>query len=513
MFEQNQKAGSGPGKKIVIVGGGTAGWMAANLMAKSWIQKGFEITLIESPDIGIIGVGEGSTPQLKGFMDSLGITEQQWMPVCNATYKLGIAFKGWSVRPGFTSYFHPFPAQPDDYTAPAFFHNSYVRRQGVDVEGHPDHFFLATHLAAQKKSPVASENFPFEINYGYHFDSTLLGQFLAQFARDQGVKHVQTTINDVRLSSNGDIASVMTDDGQEIFGDLFVDCSGFRGLLIQQALKTDFVSFGKNLFNDSAVVVQTPGEDELESQTISTALKYGWSWKIPLTSRIGNGYVFSSSFCTPDQAETEFRQHLGLLDSDVAVRHLKMKVGRLEQHWMKNCVAVGLSQGFIEPLEATALHLVQETVEGFIDAFEKGGFTDTNRAPFNKSINDRFEAVRNYIVAHYRVNSRNDTDYWIENGRNEHLSSSLRAVLETWVRGKNISDELDRQDIDRYYPSISWNCLLAGYGLYPEQHQLKPGNALAHKYKLEEIHSFIRRCGLNFRSHREEIDRLVNAAR
>jgi hypothetical protein len=179
-----------PGKKkIIIVGGGTAGWMAANLMVARWGKSSADICLLESPQIGIIGVGEGSTPQLKGFMDSLGIEEAEWMPECNATYKAGISFRNWSVIPGFTSYFHPFPAQPDDYTAPGFFHNSFVRRKGIDVEGHPDHFFLASYLAKQKLAPVASENFPFEINYGYHFDSTLLGKFLGRKAVSRGVIH------------------------------------------------------------------------------------------------------------------------------------------------------------------------------------------------------------------------------------------------------------------------------------------------------------------------------------
>jgi 2-polyprenyl-6-methoxyphenol hydroxylase-like FAD-dependent oxidoreductase len=492
-------------KKIVIVGGGTAGWMAANLMAARWGKLGFEISLIESPDIGIIGVGEGSTPQLKGFMNSLGIRESDWMPACNATYKLGITFKDWSVRSGFSSYFHPFPAQPDDYTAPAFFHNSFVRRQGIDVEGHPDHFFLATHLARQKKSPIAAESFPFEINYGYHFDASLLGKFLGGLARARGVRHIQATIDDVRVNDNGDIDSVVTSNGECINGDLFVDCSGFRGLLIQQTLKGKFIPFASNLFNDAAVVMPTPTQEHVESQTISTALRHGWAWSIPLTSRVGNGYVFSSSFCSKDAAETELRAHLGLLDSDVEARHLNMKVGRLEQHWVNNCVAVGLSQGFIEPLEATALHLVQETVEGFIDTYEKGGFGALHRQVFNKSISDRFEAVRNYIVAHYRVNSRTDTEYWIQNGRNENISESLRAIINTWVTGKNLSDELERQKIDQYYPSISWHCLLAGYGIYPDQGQLKPGNELANKYKLEEIRSFIERCGLNFKSHRSQL--------
>lgn len=492
-------------KKIVIVGGGTAGWMAANLMVARWINSGFEIILLESPQIGIIGVGEGSTPQLKGFMDSLNIPESEWMPACNATYKVGITFRNWSTLPGFTNYFHPFPAQPDDYTAPAFFYNSFVRRKGIDVEAHPDHFFLATYLARHKLSPIAGENFPFEIGYGYHFDSTLLGKFLGKKAIARGVVHQEATVNNVQLNDQGDIASITTETGEVIHGDIFIDCTGFQGLLIQKALKVPFKSFSENLFNTSAVVMPTPVGETIESQTISTALKYGWAWAIPLTSRIGNGYVYSSHYCTKDQAEAELRAHLGLLDSDVQARHIQMNVGRLDQHWAKNCLAVGLSQGFIEPLEATALHLVQETIQGFIENYEEGSFSSANRDKFNESINQRFEAIRDYIVCHYRVNSRKDTEYWRANANNEKLSDSLRSIIMTWVGSKNLSEELERQKILGYYPSASWHCLLAGYGIYPAPEQLKPGNELAHKYNLEKITNFIHRCGMNFRSHTQQL--------
>lgn len=495
-------------KKIVIVGGGTAGWMAANLMAKSWSDQAIEITLLESKDIGIIGVGEGSTPQLKGFMDFLGVKEADWMERCNATYKNGITFAGWSSKPGFSSYFHPFPAQPDDYSAPAFFHNSFIRRKGIDVNGHPDDFFLATYLAKHKLAPIADYHFPFEINYGYHFDSHLLGQFLGEHAKNLGVKHIQTTIVDVKNHLNGDIAAVVDDKGMEYSGDIFLDCTGFKGLLIQENLKVPFESFGQNLFNDAAVVLPTDQTHELASETVSTALSNGWAWKIPLTNRNGNGYVYSRQYCDADQAETELRAHLGLLDSDVQARHLSMKVGQVNKHWHKNCVAVGLSQGFIEPLEATALHIVQETIQGFIDHYQAGQFSNQKQNDFNRDIYMRYQAIRDYIVAHYRVNSRNDSQYWLDNANNNYLSPSLVAILQTWMKGENLTDELARQKIDNYYPSVSWHCLLAGYGIYPEQHQLIKGNEFANKYDVGTIKNYIERCGLNFKAHRDILEKL-----
>ncbi len=495
-------------KKIIIVGGGTAGWMAANILARRWRDRSVDILLVESSEIGTIGVGEGSTPQLKSFFDYMGISELDWMPECAATYKTGIKFKGWSTKVGFTDYFHPFPSQPDDYTAPAFFYNSFLRRKGIDLAAHPDEFFLASYLAEHQLAPIAAYEFPFKVGYGYHFDSGLLGKFLRKHALQLGVRHLDARVQEVKVGENGYIKQLVMQDQQTCEADLFIDCTGFSGLLIQQTLKVPFISFAKNLFNDSAVVMPSPQGKSLHPQTVSTALSHGWMWNIPLTSRIGNGYVYSSDFCSPDAAESELRRQLHLQDADVEARHLKMKVGRVEQHWSKNCLAVGLSQGFIEPLEATALHLVQETILAFAEAYEQGGNSEQQQGNFNAVINRRFEAVRDYIVCHYRVNSRNDSDYWRANSTNNYLSESLRALLETWMAGENLTQEIERQAIGGYYPSASWHCLLAGYGIFPEQAQLRPGNQQAHKYNLRDIADFIRRCALNFPIHSQALKQL-----
>lgn len=490
-------------KKILIVGGGTAGWMAANLMVSCWKPLGIEIGLLESPDIGIIGVGEGSTPQLKSFFDFLKIPESEWMPACNATYKTGIRFNDWSTKPGYNSYFHPFDSELDVHTQPAFFYNCDVRRKAVDVYAHPDRFYVNAALAKQKLGPHPHDNFPFKIGYGYHFDSGLLGQFLRDKAKAQGVNHYQAKVVEVKQHSSGDIASVHSDKGEVFAADFFVDCSGFIGLLIQKALQVPFKKFADNLFNDSAVAMPSAQVDEIEPQTISTALKYGWAWEIPLTNRKGNGYVYSSAFCSADQAETELRTKLGLLDSDVQARHLKMNVGRVEKHWEKNCLAVGLSQGFIEPLEATALHIVQETLQGFIDAWELGEFTNANQDKFNTRINSRFEGVRDYIVAHYICNSRNDTDYWRANRQHQNLSDNLRAVMQTWINGGNLSEIIIQREMDRYYQPMSWYALLSGYGVFPDHQQLMAGSPKAHKHNLQQLDKFITACASNFPRHKE----------
>ena len=222
---------------------------------------------------------------------------------------------------------------------------------------------------------------------------------------------------------------------------------------MQQALGVPFESCEDVLFNDSAVVFPTEADENPQPQTISTALKYGWAWKIPLTSRFGNGYVYSSKYVDDDDAEMEFREHLGLVDSDVEARRLKFPVGRVREHWFKNCLAVGLSQGFIEPLEATALDMVQETVFRFVEAANNGDMTDRYRDEFNAYVSKRFDAVRDYIVCHYRINTRSDTDYWRDAGTNEKISQSLREILTAWIQGKNITDELERQNLDAYFPS------------------------------------------------------------
>lgn len=487
-------SGSEPGPgRIVILGGGTAGWMAANLFANAWPGRA-QVTVIESPDIGIIGVGEGSTPQLKAFFDTLGIAEIDWMPACNATYKNGIAFHGWSDRPGFESYFHPFPGPLDLHTAPAFFDATRRRRHGQGVWAHPDRFFLSARLAAARRLPIAPEHFPLGPSYGYHFDAHLVGAFLRDHAVGRGVTHLERHIVDVAVEA-GSVTHLVAEGGERIAGDLFVDASGFRSAIHQVALGVPFRSFGENLFNDSAVVMPTPSDPGgAATATRATALGNGWVWDIPLTSRTGNGYVYSSRYCSRDEAERDLRAHLGVGD-DGTVRHLSMKVGRVAESWVGNSLAIGLAQGFIEPLEATALHIVQATVEGFIRDWRAGGFTPQHRAVFNARIAARYDGIRDYIVAHYRLNGRSDTPYWRDNATNDQLSDSLKAIMTCWFTGGDLASEIAAQGIAGYYSALSWHCLFAGYGAYPRASPHPPGTGAA---DMAVIDDFLRRASLNF---------------
>jgi 2-polyprenyl-6-methoxyphenol hydroxylase-like FAD-dependent oxidoreductase len=482
---------------ILIAGGGTAGWMTACLMAQAWPDA--QISLIESPDIGIIGVGEGSTPSLKAFFHQLNIPDSEWMNACNATYKTNIRFIDWSPASGNSSYSHPFISQLDTFSEKAFYSNCFSRRMGLDFETSPDKFFFNSYLAKTGKAPITPANFPFRIEYGYHFDSALLGQFLKTKALQLGVTHWPLTIESVTQEPDGRIKALICNDGRVISADLFIDCTGFSSLLMQKTLAVPFQSFANNLFNDAAVVLPTAALADLPVETTATALSSGWAWQIPLQHRTGHGYVYSSAFISADQAELELRTELGLLDSAVQARHLKMKVGQLQQHWYKNCLAVGLSQGFIEPLEATALHLVQTSVQIFIDQYQFSQATSLQQQQYNQQICERFERVRDYIVAHYKLNSRDDSDYWRANRANTQLSDSLLQILDCWYRRHDLDQEIKRQQLSSHFGTSSWHCLLSGYGIYPalvatqDQLEKRPDH-----YQNLQLDAFFTACLLNF---------------
>lgn len=498
-------------KNFVIVGGGTAGWMAAMILAKQW-QPSATVTLIESPDVGIIGVGEGSTPALAMFFKTMQIAESEWMPACNATYKCGIRFNDWSGKG--SSYFHPFPARTDFITQPTFFKHADLRQQGADISVSPDSYYLANILAGCGLAPIGNENFPFELQYGYHFDAGLLGAFLREKAKGLGVIHKIGHVTRIENNSEGDITQLTTKDGEILVGDYFIDCTGFVGLLLQQHLQVPFTSYRENLFNNAAVTLATPADKIIPAETRATALTNGWAWQIPLTNRYGNGYVYADSFISADQAETELRTHLGLLDSDISARHLKMNVGSVKTHWCNNCLGVGLSQGFIEPLEATALMLVQQTLGFFVEALNRGNFTPQYRDAFNARINDQFEGVRDYIVAHYKMSGRTDTEYWRANmSEQTSVSAEYKALVSKFSNGQPLSQILAQPEYRHYYPAISWYSLILGLKSVRESRdtplQLKKMVVQEQAETLE----FLRRCALNFSDQRDylmQLDKFID---
>ncbi|MGH8182499.1 MAG: tryptophan halogenase family protein [Rhodanobacteraceae bacterium] len=492
-----------PIKHIVIVGGGTAGWMTALTLSRSAYGSRLKITLLESPLVGAIGVGEGSTPWLRGFFESMGIEEREWMPACNATYKSGITFDGWSTRRGYESYFHAFASMLDNITMGPFIDNVHARLDGADVYAHPNRFFISARLASRCQAPRAPRSFPFDVWYGFHFDSVLLGQFLQKKAIEAGVNHVTAHVTNARLSEDGNIASLQLEGDATLDGDFYVDCTGFASLLTGKALGTPFVPFKENLFNNAAVVINRPNEGPIMSQTISTALRNGWVWTIPLTNRRGHGYVYSTDFCSSQDAELELREHLGISgESDISARHLKFHPGRVARSWTRNCVANGLAQGFIEPLEATTLLFAQRTASMLVAALENGDMGEAVRTQFNDTLNAQIDGTRDYIVTHYKTNTRNDTAYWRANAANTNLSAPLQQLLRTWLARRSIAGGIADGTFGHGYPVMSWYSLLAGVGLFPDESETRLPSAQEAKYSMAEIDNLIDRSAMNFPDHR-----------
>ena len=409
-----------PPSHIVIAGGGSAGWMTASIFLRSLGLAGSKITLIESPNIPTIGVGEGTTPLFKRFLKFLEVPEEEFMGACKATYKHGIEFPGWTGRKEFESYFHPFAAPSYRHFEQQFFSNCDRRRKGEPADTDPSNFFFNAELARQCKAPVSgpargTEN----MDYAYHFDTAFLAEFLKQRCIAGGINYVVDNITNVVVDANGDLDYLETSSNGTLNGDFFVDCTGFRRMLLSEVMDSEPVSYESRLFNNSAVVIRTPvpEEGDLPPYTESTALRCGWAWRIPLMNKISWGYVYSANYTSPEDAEKELREHIGQDTAGIEPLHIKLQVGRVAEHWKRNCLAVGLSQGFIEPLEATALGLTQFTINRFVTYFSRGGFGATYRTHFNDIINEAFDRTIDYIQMHYKLNTRDDTSTGVTAGQ------------------------------------------------------------------------------------------------
>ncbi|MEE4288817.1 MAG: tryptophan 7-halogenase, partial [Erythrobacter sp.] len=335
-------------------------------------------------------------------------------------------------------------------------------------------------------------------SYGYHFDAYKLGDFLRGWATRRGVEHLPLEVEEIEIDEKGEVAALLCEGGERVAGDIFVDCSGFRAMIAQEALGATFLPFAENLFADSAVVMPTPLPDTFRPQTEAIAMRAGWRWHIPLTTRVGNGYVYSSRFITDEEAEAELRAAIGTTDSETPARFLKMKVGRLENSWTGNCLAAGLAQGFIEPLEATALHIVIATALEFADAFEQGGFTAQHRDTFNRRIAARYDGIRDYIVGHYRLNQRTDTPFWRDNAANQTLPGGLKAMMTAWFTHKDIAEAVAALGPVEAYPAMSWHCLFAGYGTFPAPGKMQPPPPGSAPADIERIRAIIAACAQNF---------------
>jgi Tryptophan halogenase len=464
---------STPPENILIVGGGSAGWMTASIFLQSLGRQGSKITLIESSHIPTIGVGEGTTPLFKKFLNFLAIPEEQFMSACKATYKHGINFPDWTNSGEFETYFHPFASPGYSQYEQEFFNNCNLRRQGETASTDPGDFFFNAELAAQRKAPVGPP--PCDSNkmdYAYHFDTALLADFLKQRCLHQGINYIVDDVTEVVAKDNGDISHVVTVDSGNIAADLFVDCTGFRKLLIGKTLDAEMISYKPRLFNDSAVVIRTAvlEQGDIPPFTESRALKCGWAWRIPIGNKISWGYVYSADYTSDEDAEKELRDLIGEPAKDIPPLLIKLQVGRAIEHWKNNCVAIGLSQGFIEPLEATALGLTQFSINRFVTHFTRGNFQTDYRDHFNQVINEAFDCTIDYIQMHYKLNTREDTPYWRDCRANDNITETMRSVIAGWDNASDDFISVLKEHVHRSsYAPYSWYCILSGMGRYAEK--------------------------------------------
>lgn len=416
-------------KDIVIVGGGTAGWMTAAAFAKL-LNNRYQIQLVESDEISTIGVGEATIPYIKNFNAMLGIDEDEFLQRTQGTFKLGIEFVNWG-RIG-DSYIHGFGKIGRDQSFPVFY-QYWLKMFQLGEAPDLGHFSINTAAPRQAKfirTVADMPNSPLgDIANAFHFDATLYARFLRSFAEERGVVRTEGKIVDTQLrATDGFIEAIVLENGTRVVGDLFIDCSGIRGLLIEQALKTGYEDWSHWLPCDRAIAVPCESVEPLMPITRSTAHTAGWQWRIPLQHRIGNGHVYSSRFMNDDEATAIL---LGNLDGKQLAdpRYIKYLPGKRKKLWNKNCVAIGLSSGFLEPLESTSIHLIQITAMRLLAYFPDGNFDQANIDAFNRDCDWDYEAIRDFIILHYKATERDDSTFW-NYCRNMSIPDTLRRKIE-----------------------------------------------------------------------------------
>ena len=423
-------------KQVVIVGGGTAGWMTAAALARVLGDK-IKLTLIESDDIGTVGVGESTIPMIKLFNSVLGIDEDEFMRATQATFKLGIEFKDWG-RIG-DSYMHGFGIFGQDLATLPFY-QYWLRMQHAGKAPDIEHYSINRMAAKAGKFMRADRshgNSPLaDIVHAFHIDAGLYARYLRQYAEAKGVHRIEGKVVDaLTRASDGHVDAVRMENGELIGGELFIDCSGFRGLLIEQALHTGFEDWSHWLPCDRAYAVPCELGNELLPYTRATARPAGWQWRIGLQHRTGNGHVYCSKFMSDDEAA-------GILMSSLDGRalaepkQLRFTAGKRKQVWNRNVVAVGLSSGFMEPLESTSIHLIQSTIARLIAFFPDQGFSAADVAEFNRQCDFEVERIRDFLILHYHATERNDTPFW-DHVRTMDVPQSLRDKMALWrTRGR-----------------------------------------------------------------------------
>ena len=466
-------------QNIIIVGGGTAGWLSAAYLHKalnSNSQTPCSITLIESSDIGRIGVGEATVSNFARTLRFLGISETEFMVECHATFKLAIKFVNWSGLPGSDVFWHPF-SLPEYITNTEIPSGHYWLKRWL--ESHPESFasscFETVDLAKAQKAPrlVSDPQYSRDkLQYAYHLDAGLFASFLKKKTTASGVNHIIDNVVDVVLDERGFIDHLVTQNHGNLAGELFIDCSGFQGLLINKTLQEPFISYSDNLLCDRAVALSVPYDEGdpynqnhhgINPYTTATALSSGWVWQIPLVSRSGTGYVYSSHFTSPESAEQEIKQFLGAKTENLKANHLKMRIGKTRNSWVKNCVSIGLAGGFIEPLESTGIYLIEYGLETLVNYFPDRSFSDHLIHRYNYKMTEYYEEIRDFIMLHYCLTHREDTAFWRVIQHDLKIPDSLQAKLEQWQQIWPL-----QQNPLVLFLEYSYLCILAGMGQYPK---------------------------------------------
>jgi tryptophan halogenase len=449
-------------RDIVIVGGGTAGWMAAAILARRLAHGFGAIRVVESADIGIIGVGEATIPPIRLFNNALGIDEDEFLRKTRGTIKLGIEFRNWS-KPG-REYFHPFGAHGTRLEQVSL-HQDWLKLRHVGDRSSFEEYSLNT-VAARlgRVSAAPDDSLSPVFAYAYHFDAALYAGYLRGYAEARGVERLEGKVVDVELrAEDGFIRALRLQDGRRLEADLFIDCSGFRGLLIEQALKTGYEDWTHWLPCDRAVAVPCESAGALTPFTRSTARAAGWQWRIPLQHRIGNGYVYCSRFIGDDEAAATL---LANLDGKAQAepRFLRFTTGRRKKFWNKNCIALGLASGFLEPLESTSIHLIQSGVTQLAAIFPDRMFDPCDADEYNRLQIEEYERVRDFIVLHYKATMRDDSPLWRYCG-NMDIPDALRRRINLFRSSGRVAFE-DHE----LFVEPNWLSVFIGQGIWPRRY-------------------------------------------
>lgn len=463
-------------KTLVIVGGGTAGWMAAASLAQAFERCPLEITLVESRQIGTVGVGEATIPTIRRFYQRLGMSDREVMKATGATCKLGIEFQDWSA-PG-QSFFHPFGLFGQKVRG-VDFHHYWLRLRKAGLAKEIGDYSLPVLLAREGKFSMPPERPDSELalfDWALHLDATKFADLMKCYALSKGVAHIDGIVESVDVrASDGFIDRLFLKDGRQVVGELFIDCSGFKGLLIEETLKTGYENWQEWLKCDSACVAASEPSKNPKPYTVSKAHQAGWQWEIPLQSRTGNGHVYASEYISDDEAASVLLKNMrGRVLGDP--RKLSFVPGRRKKAWNKNCIALGLAAGFLEPLESTSIALIETGIEKIKLLFPNRTFKESLTDEFNEMTKLEYERVRDFIILHYHATKREDSSLWAY-CKTMNVPTTLKSKIDLFR---------DRGHLLKYrweiFQDPSWLAIYFGYGICPDHY-----HPLADHYELDYL--------------------------